>query len=102
VGLDECTGVVEIVGRGRATPMLVSNEINLTLIGVAVSQQMAVHSLSYLLTSRLLTICFSTASPSPSLQRLFASRLGLTASAALGNPGSLMDIQASEGYKHSF
>jgi hypothetical protein len=35
VGLGECIGVVEIVGRRRATPMLVSNEINCVLIGVA-------------------------------------------------------------------
>jgi hypothetical protein len=35
VGLDECIGVVEIVGGRRVTPMLVSNEVNLTLIGVA-------------------------------------------------------------------
>jgi hypothetical protein len=35
VGLDECIGIVEIVGGRRVTPMLVSNEVNLTLIGVA-------------------------------------------------------------------
>jgi hypothetical protein len=35
VGLGECVGVVGIVGGRRATPMLVLNEINCVLIGVA-------------------------------------------------------------------
>jgi hypothetical protein len=35
VGLDECIGIVEIMGGRRTIPMLISNEINFVLIGVA-------------------------------------------------------------------
>ena len=46
MGLGECIGVVEVVGRGRATPMLVLNEINCVLIGVAppVFQQLSLNN----------------------------------------------------------
>jgi len=33
--LDECIGVMEIAGRRRAVPMLISNEMDFALIGVA-------------------------------------------------------------------
>ena len=34
VELDECIGVMEIVGKRRTVSMLISDEINFTLIGV--------------------------------------------------------------------
>jgi predicted aspartyl protease len=34
VELDECVGVMEIVGRRRAVPMLISNEMDFALISV--------------------------------------------------------------------
>jgi clan AA aspartic protease len=34
VELDECIGVMEIMGRRRAVPMLISSELNFALIGV--------------------------------------------------------------------
>jgi len=34
VELDECIGVMEIMGRRRAVPMLISDEVSFVLIGV--------------------------------------------------------------------
>ena len=34
VELDECIGVIEIMGKKRAVPMLISSELNFALIGV--------------------------------------------------------------------
>jgi clan AA aspartic protease len=34
VELDECIGIIEIMGKRRAVPMLISNEVNFALIGV--------------------------------------------------------------------
>jgi len=34
VELNECIGVMEIIGKRRTAPMLISDEINFTLIGV--------------------------------------------------------------------
>jgi len=34
VELDECVGIIEIMGKKRAVPMLISNEVNFALIGV--------------------------------------------------------------------
>jgi predicted aspartyl protease len=34
VELDECIGVIEVAGKRRAVPMLISNEVNFALIGV--------------------------------------------------------------------
>jgi clan AA aspartic protease len=34
VELNECVGVMEIIGKRRTVPMLISDEINFTLIGV--------------------------------------------------------------------
>jgi clan AA aspartic protease len=34
VELNECIGIIEIIGKRRTVPMLISDEINFTLIGV--------------------------------------------------------------------
>jgi clan AA aspartic protease len=34
VELDECIGIIEIAGKRRAVPMLISSEVNFALIGV--------------------------------------------------------------------
>ncbi len=34
VELDECIGIIEIMGKRRAVPMLISSEVNFALIGV--------------------------------------------------------------------
>jgi hypothetical protein len=62
VGLGECIGVVEIMGRRRATPMLVSNEINCVLIGVAVHPRAVIYGILRLFC---VTLGFITVSPSP-------------------------------------